>query len=174
LRDVPHTETPAHAATRAVFRQLMGLYTTGVCIVAVPRPGGGTAAMTVNSFVSVSLDPMLVCWSLQNASSQFDIYADTDRFTVSILSAEQGDLARRYAARGDSQMDEADFGTSKQGLPVVTGALGHIECRRWSEFPAGDHLMILGEVMGMSAVEDIKPHPAPLGFFNGQFCVIEQ
>ena len=173
MSQVQHANTPGNTAERAEFRRLMGLFTTGVCVVSVARPGGAIAAMTVNSFVSVSLDPMLVCWSLQNGSSQFDTYAGADRFAVSILSEGQGDLARRYAARGDSQLRHDDFEWSADGLPVIRSALGHIECSRWSQYPAGDHVMILGEVTGLAPAHGFDAVPAPLGFFNGQFCSID-
>lgn len=172
MRDVQPLETPGSGATPAEFRQMMGLFTTGVCVVSVPVGTNGVAAMTVNSFVSVSLDPMLISWSLQKASSQFGIYSAAEFFAVSFLSQDQGDLARRYAARGDSQLSVDDFTISQNGLPVIEGAMGYVECRRWSEFPAGDHLMLLGEVMGLSANENPHTLPSPLAFFNGDFCSI--
>ncbi len=164
MRDVQQAETPGPLE----FRQLMGLFTTGVCVVSVEAGAQGVAAMTVNSFVSVSLDPMLVSWSLQNSASQFDLYTEADRFAVSILSEDQAELARRYAARGDTLLQPDDFVSSDNGLPVIAGALGHLECRHWSKFAAGDHTMIFGEVSGLSP----RGSGAPLGFFNGRFCSI--
>ena len=163
---------PRPIPTTADFRKLMGLFATGVCVVAAEPDEGAIAAMTINSFVSVSLEPMLVCWSLHNSSSQFAVFADGERFAVSILSADQGVLARRYAARGDTQLSREDFARTAEGLPVITGALGHFECRRWAAHPAGDHTMILGEVTGLSAPALLEEKISPLGFFNGKFCSI--
>ena len=98
LRDDHQTLAP----NATDFRQLMGLFTTGVCVVSVETSDQNLAAMTINSFVSVSLDPMLVCWSLQNSASQFDLFAKADRFAFSILGSTQADIAQRYAARGDT------------------------------------------------------------------------
>jgi len=177
LNDAQPVQTsPADSSTndpRAEFRQLMGLFTTGVCVVAVETADGGVAAMTVNSFVSVSLEPRLISWSLQNAASQFDSYATAERFTVSILAQDQAELATRYAKRGDSRLQSGDFETSEQGLPIIVGALGYLECRRWSEFLAGDHTMIFGEVTGLSKALTSDAPVSPLGFFNGRFCAIE-
>jgi flavin reductase (DIM6/NTAB) family NADH-FMN oxidoreductase RutF len=148
----------------------MGQFPTGVCVVAANRDDGGIAAMTINSFVSVSLEPLLVCWSLHNNASQFDHFAGAGCFTVSILGEDQGEHAKCYAARGDSRMRPGDFVRSEQGLPVIDGALGHFECRSWSTYPAGDHTMILGEVTGLS--QRVEPNARALGFFNGQFCAV--
>ena len=175
MSDVQSLEMPGpldhETDQKAEFRQLMGLFATGVCVVSVKSADGTATAMTVNSFVSVSLDPMLVSWSLQNASSQFDLYASADGFAVSILAEGQAELARRYAARGDSQLRGDDFVSGKFGLPVIDGALAHLECRRWSDYTAGDHTLIFGEVLGMSA-SNAGEAESPLGFFNGQFCSI--
>ncbi len=172
MSDVQHAETPDILERQAEFRQLMGLFTTGVCVVSVAAGDDSIAAMTVNSFVSVSLDPMLVCWNLQNASSQFDIYAGAERFAVSILARNQAELAQRYASRGDHGMRNDDFARSAGGLPVIAGSLGFLECRRWSDYVAGDHTLIFGEVTGLSNQADPGEAGSPLGFFNGEFCGI--
>lgn len=166
MRDVQQTAPPGPSE----FRKLMGMFPTGVCVVAVGAGDETSAAMTINSFVSVSLDPLLVCWSLHNTASQFDVFAGAQLFTISILAEQQGDHALRYAARGDTGMRGSDFARSEQGLPVIKGALGHFECRSWATYPAGDHTMILGEVTGL--FEDAGPGARALGFHNGKFCAV--
>ena len=167
---MPATETVDPAA-QAEFRKLMGLFATGVCVVSFANENGagdpGISAMTVNSFVSVSLEPMLVCWSIQNAASQFDDYVGADDYAISILAEDQQALARRYAARGDTTLRPEDFTSAANGAPVIAGALAHLECRRWAVYPAGDHTMILGEVQAMSVLSEHHRHA--LGFFDGRF-----
>ena len=167
---------PANPPSTAEFRKLMGQFATGVCVVSLHTSQNSIAAMTINSFVSVSLEPMLVCWSLHNSSSQFDLFAKAEKFAVSILAEDQGDLALRYAARGDTMLNEGDFAVSAGGLPYIARSVGHFECKHWSSNPAGDHTMLLGEVIGMSAppgeAHNVDASPSPLGFFNGQFCSI--
>lgn len=165
--------TTADAAQQAEFRKLMGLFATGVCVIAFNRDDkseNAISAMTINSLVSVSLDPMLLCWSLQNDASQFDEYLAAENYSFSILADNQKVLARRYAARGDTSLNAVDFGRTDGGLPVVKGALATFECRRWNSYPAGDHTMILGEVQAMSLADGSKP---ALGFFEGRFCAID-
>ncbi|GMN04255.1 flavin reductase family protein [Erythrobacter sp. MTPC3] len=160
----------------AEFRKLMGLFATGVCVVSFgareKHDGARISGMTINSLLSVSLDPMLVCWSLQNASSQFAEYAGADHFGFSILSADQQALARRYAARGDSTLNAGDFEWTANGIPIVKNALAVIECRRWAQHPAGDHTLILGEVLGITGPPAGIAVPSALGFFGGHFCPV--
>lgn len=148
----------------------MGRFATGVAVISLVPPGGGVSAMTINSLVSVSLDPMLVSWSLQNAASLYDAYAGAQAFAFSILGEDQQALARRYAARGDSALLPEDFETGPSGLPVIRGGLAHIACRRFAVHDAGDHTLILGAVTGMAQ----GPAEArPLLFFGGRFGGLE-
>ena len=164
-----HDLLPADPMDTAAFRSLMGRFATGVCVVSACAPdeaaGETLAGITVNSFVSVSLEPLLVAWSLGNASSQFELWTKAPGFAISILAQGQAELARRYAARGSRELDPADFERSKSGLPVIAGALGYLECRQWSLYPAGDHTMVFGEVIGMHRAA----HGGPLTFYEGAF-----
>jgi flavin reductase (DIM6/NTAB) family NADH-FMN oxidoreductase RutF len=159
---------PADPLDTTEFRRLMGQFATGVCVVSTAGRHGDLAGITVNSLVSVSLDPLLVCWGLQNGSSQFELWSRAENFAVSILGEGQAGLARRYAARGSSELDPRDFIRTQRGLPVIAGALAHLECRQWSLYPAGDHTMVFGEVIGMAQA----PQGRPLGYFGGDFCRI--
>lgn len=166
--------TPDTPAQTLAFRQLMGQFATGVAVISLVAKdagegagaGGAISAMTINSLVSVSLDPMLVSWSLQNSSSQFAEYAGADRFAISILAESQQALARRYAARGDTALLPEDFETGADGMPVIRGALGYVVCRRFAVHAAGDHTLILGEVTGMTRAQTPD---RPLLFFGGRF-----
>ena len=156
--------------TSAEFRKAMGHFPTGVCVVALETVAGDIAAMTINSFVSVSLDPLLVCWSLHNSSGRFDLFTKAERFTISILASDQGELAVAYASRELKTVREDDFEPSKQGLPVLKGSLASFECDAYAQHPAGDHTMILGQVTGLS-----KPPEAgakALGFYGGEFIPV--
>lgn len=161
-------DTPANTLA---FRQLMGQFATGVAVVSLVGETGGISAMTINSLVSVSLDPMLVSWCLQNSSSQFAAYAGAESFAFSILAEDQQALARRYAARGDSALVPEDFEPGEGGLPVVRGALAHVACRRFAVHDAGDHTLILGAVTGMAWGAAGR---RPLVFHGGRFAGLEQ
>ena len=172
MTDIAAMKTAEQSGPQTAFRKLMGRFATGVCVVAVRTKDEGIAAMTVNSLVSVSLDPMLICWNLQNSASQFDLYADAQDFSVSILGREQEELALRYAARGSIKLHQDDFAVSPRGLPIIKGAIAHLDCTRWNSHLAGDHTMILGEVVDFAPTDQGNGDCAPLTFFNGGFCGI--
>lgn len=167
---------PEHAPSASLdpadFRKAMGHFPTGVCVVAVEAGDGAIEAMTINSFVSVSLEPLLVCWSLHNNSSRFDMFAKASRFTISILAEDQAALALAYASRGVNLVREGDFAKSANGMPVIVGALGSFECSGYANHRAGDHTMILGEVTGLT--QSAQDGTRALGFYKGEFCAVPQ
>ena len=56
------------------FRRALGAFATGVCLVTVKDDTLVPLAMTVNSFSSVSLEPALILWSIQNSSDHLQLY----------------------------------------------------------------------------------------------------
>lgn len=170
LSDVPTTDLNTSAPTSAQFRKAMGLFPTGVCIVALENDAGEVAAMTINSFVSVSLEPLLVCWSLHNSSGRFDVFTRAKRFSINILAADQQEHALAYASRAQITVREGDFENGAQGIPVVKAALASFECHSFASHLAGDHTMILGEVIGLR--ERADDGAKSLGFRGGDFVAV--
>ncbi|MEP0392593.1 flavin reductase family protein [Erythrobacter sp.] len=162
-------QTPPSAAD---FRKAMGQFPTGVCVVAIEAQTGGIAAMTINSFVSVSLEPLLVSWSLHNDSGRFEMFAKAPRFSISILASNQSEQAAAYASRAEHTPRESDFERASDGLPVLAGALASFVCSAFGNHPAGDHTMILGEVTGISGAMDGAS--AALGFHRGEFVSVPE
>ena len=124
----------------------------------------GPIATTVNSFSSVSLDPALVLWSIQNASDHFSVYTECEHFGISVLNAGQADISGHYAKRGEHQVLTEHFGTGPSGEPQLLNALAHFSCATHAVHLGGDHHIIVGEVLGFECGE-----AEPLVFFAGGY-----
>ena len=146
------------------FRQALGQFATGVCLVTLDDPELGPLATTVNSFSSVSLDPPLVLWSIQNSSDHLAVYTECQHFGISVLSSEQGALSSQYAQRGGHSMQAEHFATGPQGEPKLIDALAHFTCAAYAVHPGGDHQIIVGEVLQFESRE-----AAPLIFHSGAY-----
>ncbi len=146
------------------FRQALGRFATGVCLVTVHDPELGALATTVNSFSSVSLDPPLVLWSIQNASDHLGIYTGCAHFGISILTADQAALSGHYAERGGHNALPEHFVAGEAGEPKLIDALAHFCCATHAVHPGGDHQIIVGEVLSFEAIE-----AAPLVFYSGGY-----
>ena len=147
------------------FRQVMGVFPTGVTIVAASDPSGEPLGLTVNSFTAVSLDPPLVLVCIDHASSSHDRLLDAGAFTINILSADQEDFARRFAADpSEGRFVGADSRPAPSGCPVLAGVSGWLDCTLESVHEGGDHSILVGRVGG----GDASAHPA-LVFHRGTF-----
>src|SRR6266480_6345569 len=81
------------------FREVMGSFATGITVVTTRGKDGQPYGLTVNSFTSVSLDPLLVLVCFDNRLSSLQHFKDSKRFGVSMLSANQEDLSRLFAKK---------------------------------------------------------------------------
>jgi len=146
------------------FRQTLGQFATGVCLVTVNDPERGPLATTVNSFSSVSLDPPLVLWSIQNSSDHLQTYTECQHFGISVLREEQAGLSGHYAKRGGHEALPEHFTAGAQGEPQLIDALAHFSCSTFAVYPGGDHQIIVGEVVAFESTDAV-----PLIFFGGGY-----
>jgi 3-hydroxy-9,10-secoandrosta-1,3,5(10)-triene-9,17-dione monooxygenase reductase component len=153
------------AVEPAVLRQVCGLFATGVTVITA-GVGFGAAGTTVNSFTSVSLEPPLVLFCLHNRSRLHDALAESEAFAVNFLAWPQEDVARAFAGQRTAVIHDVAHHLSSPGVPVLSDALAFLVCRLVDRFAAGDHLIILGEVVEVG--ESLRGRE-PLIFYQGAF-----
>ena len=108
------------------FRDCVAAFATGVCVVTTHRHDR-PAGMTLNSFTSVSLDPMLIVVSLAHGTRTLETVAASERFAVSILHRRQRDTALAFAKRGgEFPLDHAV--KDPHGYWVVPHSLAILRC----------------------------------------------
>lgn len=147
---------------KALYRRALGAYPTGVAVITADDGHGGAAALTVNSFVSLSLAPPLVAWSLGNATDRGVWFRDAERFVVNILGAQDAELAAAHARRGNFRLDPARLLAGD--APAIGGALARLYCRTHQRVAVGDHLLLIGEVTLFDSGEGDA-----LTYFRGAF-----
>ena len=147
------------------FRNALGTFSTGICVLTTNPEGYAPLGMTVNSFASVSLDPPLILWSIQDDSDCLGAFNKADTFAVNILAADQQHLSMLYAQKGDHKLDAAHYRLGKSGLPVLRGVITSFECKVWARYPGGDHIILVGQVTDM----ETNPNKQPLLFSRGQY-----
>jgi flavin reductase ActVB len=135
------------------FRRAMGQFATGITVVTTLDATGRPLGLTVNAFSSVSLDPVLVLVCIDNRSETHDGFEASQHFGVSVLAEGQQDWSHRFAFGGSEKFTAAPLLTGSTGVPLVPGALAHVECRVHSRHPAGDHTIYVGEVVSL----DVSP-----------------
>lgn len=147
------------------LRSALGHFTTGVCVVTAHFGRGTPYGLTVNSFASVSLEPALVLWSLQNDSDCITVFEEAKKFVVNVLSADQQELSTIYASKGSHVLAPEHCRIGKSGAPILRGSIASFECNSWAKYPGGDHQIFVGEVMAIETNTNKKP----LLFNSGQY-----
>jgi len=148
------------------YRSVVGNFATGVAVVTAGK-GEDCHAVTVNSFTSVSLEPMLLLVCLTTASRTRAEIMRSRVFNINLLSEGQEHISRLFAkAQEDSKwFDELGCSEGTQGAPLIPGCLAHIECSLTTTHDAGDHTILIAEVQhAFIAMED-----RPLLFFRGKY-----
>jgi flavin reductase (DIM6/NTAB) family NADH-FMN oxidoreductase RutF len=133
------------------FRQVMGQFATGVTVVTT-RSQEGLAGLTVNSFTSVSLDPPLVLICVDLYSTALPFIRASGNFAVNILTSEQEALSRCFATTSEERYEHfchASYHCAATGSPILDGALAFIDSRIVAEYPGGDHVIFLAQVVAM-------------------------
>jgi len=148
----------------AQFRQLLGRFATGVSVLTARDARGLPQGMTASSIASVSLRPPLLLVAVDHANDMYAAMLSATHFVVNILAADQEALAPAFAAETTTRFDGVAYRENGHGIPLLNGALAHIECAKHAEVPGGDHTVFIGMVTGGEVTER-----RPLLYFRGGY-----
>lgn len=148
------------------FRTVLGCYPTGVALITSVL-GDDLMGMVVGSFTSISLDPPLVGFYPAKGSQTWARIAETGRFCVNVLAADQVAISTRFAARGDNKFGDLTHGTSPGGLPVIEGVSAWIECSIVQVHEIGDHFLVVGAVEALGEGKKYSPLIFHRGGYHG-------
>jgi flavin reductase (DIM6/NTAB) family NADH-FMN oxidoreductase RutF len=137
-------------------------FATGVAVV-TSTGSQGAAGVTVNSFTSVSLDPPMVLFCLHSRSRVRTALSESRVFAVNILTEDQETVCRSFSSRDSSDFSGMRHVEGETGAPIICDSLAYLECRIKEEYAAGDHLIVLGEVVRLDVLRHDK---RPLMFFR--------
>ncbi len=146
---------------------MAGRFATGIAIVTTVA-GGVDHAMTVNSFASVSLDPLLVLVCVEKIARFHDAVLEAGVWGVSVLGDDGEEASRAFATRGrtlEGQLDRWSHRRGTLGHALFDTAIATLECRTVNVYDGGDHSVILGEVVSA----DIPNDGPPLIYHEGRY-----
>lgn len=155
----------AQGIDSANFRRVLGHYPTGVCVVTAIDDLGVPVGMVVGSFTSVSLDPPLVAFFPDKRSTSWPRIAAAGKFCVNVLGSDQEALCRQIAGKGPDKFAGVSHRTSTNGSPILDGVVAWVDCSLHAVHEAGDHYIVLGEVVELETESTNRP----LLFFQGGY-----
>ncbi|HVV08125.1 flavin reductase family protein [Amycolatopsis sp.] len=151
------------------FRTTLSHFASGVAIIAACCDGA-PVGLSVQSFASLSLEPQLISFGVSLSSRTWPRIERHGRFCASILAAGQEDLCRRFAISGADKFRDVGWAPSTAtGSPVIAGALAWVDCRVAAVHPAGDHCLVVAEVLDLAVSAQGE---GPLLFFQGGFATV--
>lgn len=155
------------------FKGALGSWAAGVTVVTT-RLDGLVYGITVSSFSSLSLDPLLILVSLQNSNQLAVMIKKSGKFAVSILASDQEAVSNWFSKSGrepvpafDEEIATADW---KTGCPIITGSIAHLDCELEQALPGGDHTIVVGRVIGAAS----EPRKQPLLYFRRSYRTLAQ
>jgi flavin reductase (DIM6/NTAB) family NADH-FMN oxidoreductase RutF/DNA-binding IclR family transcriptional regulator len=154
------------AAAPAGFRRALGHYPTGVSLITARQADGTPVAMVVGTFTSVSLDPPLVGFLPDRASTSWPLIRESGHFCVNVLAADQEPVCRAFVSKDPDRFERWTSADERHRPPVLRGAVLQIDCDLADVLPAGDHDLVLGRVRGISVTEG---GGMPLLFLRGGY-----
>jgi flavin reductase (DIM6/NTAB) family NADH-FMN oxidoreductase RutF len=144
----------AGAAGAAALRELV------LSVVVVAASDGAATACATSTTSYVSLSPPVLAVALRPGSRTAQMVLRTQQFSVSVLAADQAELARRAGRPGTATNKMAEAGITPQpppdatGPPGVAGSGAVLWCAVTDAVPVGDSLVIFGQVTSHQAVGD--------------------
>ncbi|MET0707464.1 MAG: flavin reductase family protein [Tardiphaga sp.] len=162
-RDVPAAE----------FRGAMRALAGGVSVITVGR-GKDISGMTVTSVSSLSVEPPTLIVSVNRQSSSWPLLQRFGAFGVNILTADQLDIAERFAGKdglkGAARFAGAQWVTRATGVPLLVGGLAAIDCEVEEVIERHSHAIVIGRVRDVITA---SPRTA-LTYWDGQYVAIDQ
>lgn len=139
------------------FKKALSNFPTGITIVTTAY-NNRLFGFTVSSFTSVSLAPPLILFCINTLSTSLNAFTNSKYFAVSILADNQESLSRHFSQAQLNKFANIVYHLGpNSSCPLIDGAVCHIECTKFNQYHAGDHIIVIGEVIHTLVNEELKP-----------------
>lgn len=142
-----------------VVGKALGKVASGLYVV-TSKSGSGVAAFTASFLVQVSFDPPLIAVSMKKGRGSYDIINESGVFVVNVMGKDQMKLVGLFAnpkTGGEEGLATVPNEEKNIGVPVLTDSISYLECKVYSTTEAGDHIVVLGEVVSGELLNDNEP-----------------
>jgi flavin reductase (DIM6/NTAB) family NADH-FMN oxidoreductase RutF len=147
------------------FCDIMGSVATGVSVL-TSLDETGPHGLTCSAVCSVSAAPPLLLSCVRTPSSTLDAIRGCNRFLVNVLAADARELSNVFASRRPDKFAGVAWQSSERlGMPLLEPTVAYAECTVHDLVTAGDHVIVLGRIVGGRAVLD----RSPLGYWRGGY-----
>ena len=131
------------------LRRAFGTFMTGVTVVTTRADNGSFVGFTANSFTSVSMDPPLLLVCPGKHLQFFDVFESVSHFAVSVLAEGQESVSNTFASEPGDRFAHTHWSGDAYGSPLIHDACATFSCRVHQRLTAGDHMVLIGEVLDL-------------------------
>ncbi|MFE0728733.1 flavin reductase family protein [Streptomyces antibioticus] len=166
------TATPdlrtAQPASPDLLRSVFRRHAAGVAVITASG-AGGPAGFTATSLTSVSAEPPMLSFGIGTGASSWPAISRAEHVGVHLLGEHQRDLAATFARSGADRFGAPTvWREGPHGVPVLDDVLAWLVCRIVARVPAGDHRIVLAEVV----LGDPAGAGRPLLYHQGRFTAL--
>lgn len=110
----------------------------------------------------LSHKPALMAISLTRKRFSYDLIKKSGEFVINVPAIDLFDEMLYCGSKSGWEVDKfketnltAQKANTLQHAPLIKECIGHLECRLKEEHEAGDHMLVMGEIVHASAEKDI-------------------
>jgi flavin reductase (DIM6/NTAB) family NADH-FMN oxidoreductase RutF len=122
------------------------------------RHEGEEHGMTADWVTQASFEPPMVAVAVGNTSKTIGMIRDAHHFALTLFQQGQRELAAKLGRASQTAPQKLKGIKTKpapvSAAPILVDGLGWIECRVVATLPAGDHTLVLGEVVAAGVEHD--------------------
>ncbi|MCX4800062.1 MULTISPECIES: flavin reductase family protein [unclassified Streptomyces] len=160
------TESELEGIGYAEFRNIMGSFASGISVVTTLDDDNQPCGMTCSAVCSVSADPPLLLACVRTPSSTLDTVRKRGQFAMNFLDSQARDLSDLFASRTPDKFAAVQWSPGDTArMPILDRTLAHAECEVHDLINAGDHVIVLGRLVG-GGTDTTR---FPLGYWRGSY-----
>ncbi len=133
------------------YKKVLSKYATGITVVTKKSKNSLITGITVNSFVSISLKPAYISWSLDKTASSYKKFNNLEFFNIHILSSKQTDVSNYFSSKNEIKKNSIIMKN------LLKYNLAELNCKTIKKINIGDHLFFVAKVLNFKLKNEIKP-----------------
>lgn len=133
------------------YKKVLSKYATGITVVTKKSKNSLITGITVNSFVSISLKPAYISWSLDKTASSYKKFNNLKFFNIHILSAKQTNVSNYFSLKNETKKNSIIMKN------LLKYNLAELNCKTIKKINIGDHLFFVAKVLNFKLKNEIKP-----------------
>ena len=142
-------------AKKNILRKIpYGLYVIGV------KDGDSHHAFTGSWFSQCSMKPPRVMLGVRQGTQSLEMLRQGRVFSVNWLAKEDKKILEQFfkpTPPSGNRFGELSYQLKKTGTPILDVSLAYLECEVVHIYDAGDHSIVIGEVINAESVRDEAP-----------------